>query len=363
MPMHDQVLAFFGFSRLPFGKHLTPADIFPSETHQEALSRLSFGVADEDLLLLTGPIGCGKSVALAAFVAALDTNRYTPLYVRGSGLAAAGLVKAVLEELKIDPPFFSGRASQLFFKIIPELNKKPVVIIDDAQDLAPTALTAIKSMVDFHFDSRTAITFVLAGQPELRELLKYATFAAVRQRASPFTCSPCPCRRRAPTSTTTPHAVGAPPRSSPMTPRPTSTATPAASRGSSTRSVIAPSCMPPPTTPGSSAPPTSLPMTSSTDLSPPPSPRSSRHPSVALPCHPHVARPGNTAWRGLASLAGWKQHPRSGRVYEMEGQEYRSLRSGRHLIFYRIEADADAVVVVRILHDRMDIRSRLTGND
>ena len=35
MPMHDQVLAFFGFSRLPFGKHLTPADIFPSETHQE----------------------------------------------------------------------------------------------------------------------------------------------------------------------------------------------------------------------------------------------------------------------------------------------------------------------------------------
>ena len=89
MPMHDQVLTFFGFSRLPFGKHLKPADTFPSGAHQEALSRLSFGVADEDLLLLTGPIGCGKSVALAAFVAALDGNRYTPLYVRGSGLSAA----------------------------------------------------------------------------------------------------------------------------------------------------------------------------------------------------------------------------------------------------------------------------------
>ena len=37
-------------------------------------------------------------------------------------------------------------------------------------------------LTNFHFDSRTAITFVLAGQPELRELLKYATFAAVRQR-------------------------------------------------------------------------------------------------------------------------------------------------------------------------------------
>ena len=85
--------------------------------------------------------------ALAAFVAALDSNRYTPLYIRGSGLSATALVKAVLEGLKIDPPFFSGQASQLFFKTIPELNRKPVVIIDDAQDLAATALTAIKSMV------------------------------------------------------------------------------------------------------------------------------------------------------------------------------------------------------------------------
>ena len=182
MSMIDQVLTFFGFSHLPFGKHLKPADTFPSSAHQEALSRLSFGVADEDLLLLSGPIGCGKSVALAAFVAALDSNRYTPLYVRGGGLSAAALVKAILEGLKIEPPFFSSQASQLFFKTIPELNRKPVVIIDDAQDLAGTALTAIKAMVNFQFDSRSNITFVLAGQPELRELLKYAAFAAVRQR-------------------------------------------------------------------------------------------------------------------------------------------------------------------------------------
>ena len=182
MPMHDQVLTFFGFSRLPFGKHLQAADTFPSSAHQEALSRLAFGVADEDLLLLTGPIGCGKSVALAAFVNELDGNRYRPLYLRGGGLSAAQLFKAILEELKIDPPFFAGQARQLFFKTIPELAKKPVVIIDDAQDLAAAALTAIKGMVNFAFDTSNSITFVLAGQPELRELLRYAPFASLRQR-------------------------------------------------------------------------------------------------------------------------------------------------------------------------------------
>lgn len=182
MQMHEHVLSFFGFSRLPFGKHLKPADTFPAGAHQEALSRLSFGVAEEDLLLLTGPIGCGKSVALAAFVAELDRNRYSPLYVRGAGLSAAQLLKAILQELKIDPPFFAGQARQLFFKIIPELTNKPVVILDDAQDLAPAALSAIKSMVNFHFDSQTPITFVLAGQPELRDLLTYAPFVSLRQR-------------------------------------------------------------------------------------------------------------------------------------------------------------------------------------
>lgn len=53
------------------------------------------------------------------------------------------------------------------------------------------------------------------------------------------------------------------------------------------------------------------------------------------------------------------EHPRSGRIHEVAANEYRAVRSGRHLIFYRL--DADAIVVVRILHDRMDIPSRLSG--
>ena len=53
------------------------------------------------------------------------------------------------------------------------------------------------------------------------------------------------------------------------------------------------------------------------------------------------------------------QHPHSGRVYDVAATEYRAVSSGRHLIFYRL--DRDTIVVVRILHDRMDIPSRLSG--
>jgi type II secretory pathway predicted ATPase ExeA len=182
MQMHESVLAFFGFSRLPFGKHLQSKDLYAAAAHQEAVARLSFGVAEEDILLLCGPVGCGKSVVLAAFVSELDTNRYSPLYLRGAGLSESQLYKSILQELKIEPPFFAGQAKRLFFKTIPELAKKPVAIIDDAQDLPDTALLAIKSMVNFSFDSSTPITFVLAGEPQLTELLKYAQFLSLRQR-------------------------------------------------------------------------------------------------------------------------------------------------------------------------------------
>ena len=53
------------------------------------------------------------------------------------------------------------------------------------------------------------------------------------------------------------------------------------------------------------------------------------------------------------------QHPHSGRVYDVAATEYRAVSSGRHLIFYRL--DLDTIVVVRILHDRMDMLSRLSG--
>jgi toxin ParE1/3/4 len=41
------------------------------------------------------------------------------------------------------------------------------------------------------------------------------------------------------------------------------------------------------------------------------------------------------------------RHPHSGRVYDVAATEYRAVRSGRHLIFYRLEPDA--IVVVRML--------------
>lgn len=180
--MIDAILSHYGFSRLPFGKNIATGDIFPTESLNEAGAMIELGIESEDVMLLSGPIGCGKSLALRRVCSQLDPNRYQLIYLRGSIASASELYKLVLSGLKIEPPHSIGKAKPAFFAAVTDATRKPVVILDDAQDAATEALLEIKSMTNFESDSRSRITFILAGQPELVAILGYSHFDSLRAR-------------------------------------------------------------------------------------------------------------------------------------------------------------------------------------
>lgn len=180
--MKTTILNHYGFSRLPFGKDISSDNLFRSKSLEEAMAMLQLGVAEEDILLLTGPIGCGKSVVLRASSDSFDTNRYHLIYLRGYSMSAGELYKMILRGLKIEPPHSISKAKPLFYSTITEMSKKPIVIIDDAQDVSPEALLSIKAMVNFNQDSQNRISFILAGQPELRNILGFSHFHSLRGR-------------------------------------------------------------------------------------------------------------------------------------------------------------------------------------
>jgi len=180
-PAHP-VMSFYGFIRMPFDKDFESPDAFPSPSLANAVAMLSLGVQSEDILLVSGPIGSGKSVALRSFIAALDPNRFSPIYLRGLGLSASDLVKSILLSLLVEPPYNYAQARALYFKSVAEHPRKPIVVIDDAQDMKESALLSIKNLVNFDSDSKSKITFVLCGQPELKETLRYSRLASVHQR-------------------------------------------------------------------------------------------------------------------------------------------------------------------------------------
>jgi type II secretory pathway predicted ATPase ExeA len=180
--MNNIILDFYGLAALPFSKCISENDIFESQAHKEAMGMLSLGADSEDIMLLTGEIGIGKSIVLRSFMASLDSDSYTCLYLRGNCLSQTDLFKTILFELNIQPPHFANDARQSYYARIAELGKKPIVVIDDSQDMKESALLGIRSMVNFECDSRNKITFILAGQPELARTIRMSHFYSLCQR-------------------------------------------------------------------------------------------------------------------------------------------------------------------------------------
>lgn len=185
---------FYGFQMVPFSRDFPVKKTFRSAPYENAMGMLSFGIEKEDLLLLTGEVGIGKSVVLRSFLEQIDQQRFVPVYVRGPSLSAGELYKSILSELHIDPPYTKTQAKFMYFKKIPESKKKPLVIIDDAQEMMDSAFLELKSLINFEMDSMNFITIILTGQPELllRIQMDHLRALCTRIRLSvtmqPFNC-------------------------------------------------------------------------------------------------------------------------------------------------------------------------------
>ena len=180
--MNNIMHSYYGFSAMPFSKQITVENILESASFKEASGMLSLGVNQEDVLLLTGDIGVGKSVVLRSFLHTIDPQRFVPVYVRGPHLAISEIYKTVLAGLHIHPPYSKTVAKLTFFKTIPELKKKPVIIIDDAQEMLDSTFTELKSLMNFELDSKNMVTLILSGQHELLHRLRMQHMASLCQR-------------------------------------------------------------------------------------------------------------------------------------------------------------------------------------
>src|SRR2546422_11545752 len=76
----DRLCAYYGFTRVPFGRDLSPASLFHSAAHQEAVARLTWLIDERGLGILTGEVGAGKTVAARATTARLEPSRFQVVY-------------------------------------------------------------------------------------------------------------------------------------------------------------------------------------------------------------------------------------------------------------------------------------------
>ncbi|HLD50094.1 MAG TPA: AAA family ATPase [bacterium] len=178
--------SFFGLKECPFNVTPDPRFLYFSRHHQAALSSLTYGVESRrGFIQLTGEIGAGKTTLCRTLLTKFSDKVHTSLVINPK-LSEFELLQVIVEDFGIKP---KGRKRKDYFDalnafLLEELEKgfNAVVIIDEAQLLSPKALEQIRLLSNFETTNRKLLQIILAGQPELKELLDRPDLVQLKQR-------------------------------------------------------------------------------------------------------------------------------------------------------------------------------------
>ena len=95
----------YGLQAAPFSRTLQTHDVLITPGVKELHARLALTVRDRSIALVTGEVGSGKSTAVRAFIASLDPNRHTVLYLTLPIATSGALYRQMLMALNQPVPF------------------------------------------------------------------------------------------------------------------------------------------------------------------------------------------------------------------------------------------------------------------
>lgn len=184
---------FFGFSEKPFTITPNPHFIFLSSIHREAFARLLYGVdSHAGFIALTGEVGTGKTTMLRTLLTQLDPEKYRSALIFNPCLSGEQLLESICKEFGIQASG-SDRFSYLeaLNRFLLEQNlagRTVVLVIDEAQNLAPDVLEQVRMISNLETERDKLIQIILAGQPELDGVLARHDLRQLNQRITVRCC-------------------------------------------------------------------------------------------------------------------------------------------------------------------------------
>lgn len=178
--------AYYGLTREPFPKDVEPENLFRSSEFSELEGRLKYMKRQRGIMLITGEPGSGKTTAIRNFVSGLSNERFFPIYLPLATVAIGDFYKQLNDALKGE----SYTAKSVLFKSIQErilhyaiqLNKIPVIIIDEAHLLKNENFFELQIISNFNMDSLDPALFILVAQSHLNDRLARNFLESFNQR-------------------------------------------------------------------------------------------------------------------------------------------------------------------------------------
>jgi general secretion pathway protein A len=183
-------LSFFGLKERPFSIAPDPRYLFMSQRHKEALAHLAYGIRHgAGFVLLTGEVGTGKTTICRQILRKLPSDTRLA-FILNPMLNALELLATLCDELGIDYDRQQVSLKQLtdnltrFLLQCHQDSINVVLMIDEAQNLAPEVLEQIRLLTNLETDQRKLLQIILVGQPELQELLARKDLRQLAQRVT-----------------------------------------------------------------------------------------------------------------------------------------------------------------------------------
>jgi general secretion pathway protein A len=178
----------FGLKEAPFSIAPNPRYLYMSQRHQEALAHLLYGLGgDGGFVLLTGEVGAGKTTICRCLLEQIPES-CDVAYIFNPKLTSRELLSTICVEFHIEiPP--RNNSVKVFIDCINAYlldaharGRNTVLIIDEAQNLAPDVLEQMRLLTNLETNQRKLLQIILIGQPELATMLERQELRQLAQR-------------------------------------------------------------------------------------------------------------------------------------------------------------------------------------
>ena len=171
-------LSYWGLKEKPFENTPDPKFMYYSVKHKEGLLNLLYAVNEnKGAALLTGDVGCGKTLIARTLIARLDPQEFEVALITNPRFGEDDFVKEILFQFGLES--INGSKIDLlhmfndFLYNNARTGKNNVLVIDEAQLIIDKLiLEEIRLLLNFQLDDRFLLTIILIGQPELKKTVR-----------------------------------------------------------------------------------------------------------------------------------------------------------------------------------------------
>ena len=180
-------LAFYGLEKDPFSLDPDLNFLFTSKAHEEAIAHLAYGLEqDEDITLITGDIGTGKTMALHRLLKHASGS-FLPVLINVTTLDFEQFLRLVLHKLPDQDQLPNGVADLLhrLETVLVDLRKrgrKVLLVVDEAQNFPVEVLEGIRMLLNLARPGEQVLQLVLVGQLGLEDKLNLPVLRQFKQR-------------------------------------------------------------------------------------------------------------------------------------------------------------------------------------